>query len=129
MERLHAQHALGAVVLQVGAADEPVAPEQRQDVVAVDALVLALVDLDHVPEAEDALEERPVPDEVVERGEQERRRQRAARLGVRGDEHRRLAVLDLEPAQLPLRDERVRVRPDACGAAASAATSRRPPTR
>jgi hypothetical protein len=58
---------LGPVVLEVGAADEAVLPEQREHVVAVDPLGLALVDLDHVAEAEDALEERPVPDEVVER--------------------------------------------------------------
>ena len=62
-----AQHAFGAVGLQVGAAEEPVAGEQRQDVVAEDALVLALVDLDQVLEAEQPLEQRPVPDEVVER--------------------------------------------------------------
>ena len=44
--------------------------EERQDVVAVDPLGLAFVDLDHVPEAEDALEKGAIPDEVVERGEE-----------------------------------------------------------
>src|SRR5579884_1801453 len=73
VERLHAKRALRPVVLQVGAADEPVAQQQRQDVVAVHALVLALVDLDHVPKAEDALEKRAVPEEVVERREEDRR--------------------------------------------------------
>ena len=42
------QHALGAVGLQIGPPEEAVAGEQRQDVVAVDPLVLALVHLDHV---------------------------------------------------------------------------------
>ena len=117
MERLDAEDALGAVVLQVGAADEAVAPQQRQHVVAVHALVLALVDLDHVPEAEHALEVGAVPDEVVEGREEHRGRQRATRLDVGRDEHGRLAVRDLEPAQLAGLDERVGVRADARGAA------------
>ena len=75
----HAQDALGTVGLQVGATEEAVAGQERQHVVAVDALVLALVDLDHVAEAEHALEERPVPDEVVERADEHRRRRRARR--------------------------------------------------
>ena len=111
---------LGSVVLEVGAADEPVFPEQREHVVAVDPLGLALVDLDHVAEAEDALEERPVPDEVVERREEQRGRHASVRLDVGGHEHGRLAVLDLEPAELALGDERVGMRPDARGAAAQA---------
>src|SRR6266404_381715 len=78
MEGLDAQNALGAVVLQVGAPDEPVAAEEGEHVVAVDALVPALVDLDHVPEAEDPLEIGAVPDEIVERREQQRRRWRSA---------------------------------------------------
>ena len=52
MEAPHAQHAFRPVGLEVGTPDDPVAGEQRQDVVAVRALVLALVDLDHVAEAE-----------------------------------------------------------------------------
>ena len=47
---------------------------ERQHVVAVPALVLLLVDLDQVVEAEHAAGERPVPEEVVERGEEHRRR-------------------------------------------------------
>ena len=54
MERLHDERALGALGLEVGAADEAVAPQERQHVVAVDALVLPLVDLDQVVEAEHA---------------------------------------------------------------------------
>ncbi len=77
------QHALGAVGLQVGPAEEAVAGEQRQDVVAVHPLVLALVDLDHVPEAEQPLEQRPVPDEVVERADEHRRRRRRRRARCR----------------------------------------------
>src|SRR3954453_683390 len=55
VERLQDETALGAVVFQVGATDEPVAPQKRKDVVAVHAVRLPLVDLDHVPEAEDPL--------------------------------------------------------------------------
>ncbi len=72
MEAPHVEDALRAVRLEVGAADDPVAGEQGQHVVAVRALVLALVDLDHVAEAEEPLEQRPVPDEVVERAERGR---------------------------------------------------------
>ena len=79
-EAADAQHALRAVGLQVGAAEEAVACEERQHVVAVNALVLALVDLDHVLEAEEPLEQRPVPDQVVERADEHRRRGRAVEL-------------------------------------------------
>ena len=97
-EAADAQDALGTVGLQIGAPDEAVAGEQRQDVVAVHALVLALVHLDHVPEAEHALEQRPVPDEVVERADEHRRRGSAAELGA-GDVERRAAVAGLHLAQ------------------------------
>ena len=56
MEAAHVEDALRTVRLEVGAAQDPVAGEQRQDVVAVRALVLALVDLDHVAKAEEPLE-------------------------------------------------------------------------
>ena len=69
-EALDLQHAARAVRLQVGAADDAVADEQRQHVVAEHALVLALVDLDQVVEAEQAAQERPVPHQVVERAQQ-----------------------------------------------------------
>src|SRR5579872_1807756 len=55
-EGADAEHALGAVGLHVGAAEEAVARQQGQHVVAVDAFGLALVHLDHVPEPEQALE-------------------------------------------------------------------------
>src|SRR5262245_2150838 len=71
VEALEAEDALGAVGLQVAAADDPVPPQERQHVVAVHALVRALVDLDHVLEAEEAAQERAVPDEVVERAEED----------------------------------------------------------
>ena len=71
VERAHAQDALAAVGLQVGAPDEPVAVEEGQHVVAVFPLGAALVDLDHVAEAEDPLDEGPVPEHVVERAEQD----------------------------------------------------------
>ena len=79
----HAQHTLGAIRLQVGAAEKAVAGEQRQDVVPVDALGLALVDLDHMLEAEEPLEQRPVPHQVVERAHQHRRRRGAVELRLR----------------------------------------------
>ena len=101
VKRLDLQHAAGAVGLQVGAADEPVAEEQRQDVVAVDALVLALVHLDQVVEAEQPPEERPVPHQVVERAEEHRRSGGAVDLGAGGDEHRRPAVVDRDALERP----------------------------
>src|SRR3954470_614092 len=73
-EAANAQDPFGPVRLHVGAADEAVAGEERQDVVAVLPLVLALVDLDHVLEAEQALEQWAVPHEVVERADEHRRR-------------------------------------------------------
>ena len=80
VNRRDPQHTLGPIGLQVGAAEEPVTREQREDVVPVGALVLALVDLDHVPEAEEALEQRPVPHEVVEGAHEHRRRGSAVEL-------------------------------------------------
>ncbi len=77
-----------------------------KDVVAVRALVLALVHLDHVPEAEEALEQRPVPDEVVERADEHRWRGRAVELGVGKRVERRAAVVDVDLAQPAFRDER-----------------------
>ena len=126
-----------AVGLEVGAAEEPVAGEQRQHVVAVDALVLALVDLDHVPEAEEALEQRPVPDEVVERADEHRRRGVAVELDLRQDVERRPAVVDRRPrAAAPLRRARAGdgagapCRPSAASARGSPARSaRREPRR
>src|SRR6478736_808669 len=58
VEAPHEEHAFGAVGLEVGAADEAVAGEQREHVIAVLALVLALVDLDHMAEAEEPLQQR-----------------------------------------------------------------------
>jgi hypothetical protein len=68
------QHALCAVGLEIGAADDPVAREQRQHVVAVHPLVLALVDLDRVVEAEEPLQQRAIPEQVVEGAEEDGRR-------------------------------------------------------
>jgi hypothetical protein len=65
------EDAFRAIGLEVGPADETVADEEWEDVVAVRPLVLALVDLDHVPEAEDAFEQRPVPHDVVERRDED----------------------------------------------------------
>ena len=93
------QHALGAVGLEVGAADEPVAGEQRQHVVAVRALVLALVDLDHVAEAEEPLEEWAVPEQVVEGAEEHGRRRGAVELRLGVDVERRAVVVGVHLAQ------------------------------
>ena len=103
------QDAFGPVGLHVGSAEEPVAGEQRQDVVAVDPLVLALVHLDQMLEAEQPLEQRPVPDQVVERRQEHRRGGRPVELGGGEDVERRAAVVDLHLAQLPLGDERLEV--------------------
>ena len=51
--------------------DDPVADDERQHVVAVPPLGRRLVDLDQVPEPEHALGERPVPEQVVERREED----------------------------------------------------------
>src|SRR5919108_2687244 len=59
----HAQDARAAVGLEIGPADEPAPEEEGQHVVTERALVLALVDLDHVAESEQPLGERPVPEE------------------------------------------------------------------
>ena len=125
-----AQHARGAVGLQVGTTDEAVTGEERQHVVTVRALVLALVDLDDVPEAEQPLEQRPVPDEVVERADERRRRRRAVELLARQDVERRAAVVDLDLAQPALRDERVEVRLQAraCRPSSASARGSRPPS-
>ena len=119
MERLHAQHALGALVLQVGAADEAVAAEQRQHVVAVDALVLALVDLDHVLEAERCASRNARSQSRLSNGE------RSSAGGTAppgstpaGTSTGALPSSTVEPAQRAFGDERVGMRPDARGAAA-----------
>src|SRR5512146_2285790 len=93
------QDALAAVGLQVGPADEAVADEERQHVVAVHALVLAFVDLDQVVEAEEAADERTVPHQVVEGGEEDGRGRRAVELGPGRDVDGSAAVVDLEPAE------------------------------
>src|SRR3954452_6153442 len=66
-EALDLQHAVPPFGLEVGAPHEAVAHEQRQDVVAVHALVRPLVDLDQVLEAKEAAKEGTVPHQAVER--------------------------------------------------------------
>ncbi len=56
--------------LEVGAAHDPVAAQEREHVVAVLPLRSGLIDLDQVVEAEDPTRERAVPEQVVERGEE-----------------------------------------------------------
>ena len=86
-------------------------PEERQDVVAVDALVLALVDLDQVAEAEHALDERPVPEQVVERARGARRRSGLRRARRRPARRRCAAVVDRHARTRPAADECVDVGP------------------
>ena len=94
--------------LQVGPADDPVAAEEGEHVVAVPPLRRGLVDLDQVVEAEDPAREGPVPEEVVERGEQDGgRRGGQVELGVRGDEHVGAAVVHPQPPEVGLGDELV----------------------
>src|SRR6186713_2307518 len=70
-----------AVGLDVDPADDLRAVEQRQNVVAVDARVRRLVNLEAVLEAEQVLGLEAIPDQVVEGREQER----ARRPGVAAD--------------------------------------------
>ncbi len=109
VERVHAQRALGAVGLEVGAADDAVAPEERQHVVAVPALGLRLVDLDQVVEAEHAARERRGPRAGCRTGRAARPpTARPARASVpAGTSTGGAAVVDLEPLEQPVRDERV----------------------
>src|SRR5579864_6519905 len=101
VEGTNVEDSRGAIRLEVGAADDAVAGEQRQHVVAVRAFVLALVDLDHVAKAEDALEQRAIPDEVVERAEEDGWRWVAVELGFGVDVERRASVVGLHLAQEP----------------------------
>ena len=119
-EALDLEHAAGPVGLQVGAADEAVADEQRQHVVAVDPLVLALVDLDQVVEAEEPPQERPVPHQVVERAEEHRRGGRAVELGA-GARRR--------PAGRRRRPRRARASPSATSASTCGRTAFAPPSK
>ena len=83
----HVEHAHGArlaVDARLDPADEPVAEQERQDVVAPAPLLLRDVDLPDVVEAVQPAEEVAVPDERVERGEQ-RHAGQAAGLATAGD--------------------------------------------
>src|SRR5262245_43075643 len=100
VERLHHERSLGALGLEVGAADDAVSPDERQDVVAELPLVRALVHLDQVVELEDATRERPVPEEVVEGGDENcGRGPRRIEIGTGEDEHVGVAALDPEALQ------------------------------
>ena len=97
--------------LEVGAPDDPVAPEKGEDVVAVLPLRRGLVQLDHVLEAERARRELIAPEQVVERREEDGcARPRAVELDARLDDDRRTAVIDGDPLEPALGDEGVDVR-------------------
>src|SRR5262245_26377989 len=121
MERVDDERPLAPLGLQVRASHDAVAPEKRQDVVAELTLVGALVDLDDVLEAEDPACERTVPEQVVERGD-ERRRRRASRVEVCTGRHEHLgsSVLDPDTFGAAVGDERIRVGADTSNAAAHA---------
>src|SRR4029453_9638649 len=78
VERLDDERSLAPPGLQIRAPDDPVAPEEGQDVVAVAALRRRLVQLDHMLEAEYAPYRPVFPEQVVERGEEERGGRRGA---------------------------------------------------
>ena len=100
---------------------EAVADEQRQHVVAEDALVLALVDLDQVVEAEERGAGTADPTSGCRTGRGGRGGRGAVELGAGGDHDRRPAVVDLDALEPAGRDEGVDVRPDRARAAVEAA--------
>jgi len=57
--------------------------------------MLPLVDLDHVLEAEEALEQQAVPHEIVERADEHRRGRLPVELRAGQDVERRRTVVDL----------------------------------
>jgi hypothetical protein len=126
-EALDLEDPAAAVGLQIGAARKAVAEEEREHVVPVGPLVLALVHLDQVVEAEQAPQERPVPHQVVERAQENRRGGGTVDRGAGGDEHRRAAVLDGDALERAFVDERVDVRPDGPGAAGGGSARRSRP--
>src|SRR3954447_16586560 len=73
MGRVDAEEPGGAVGLEVDAGDERVAEQERQHVVAVDALGLGHVDLEPEADAEQALDAAALPQQVVEGAEQRAR--------------------------------------------------------
>ena len=122
MECLHTQHALLPVGLQVGAPDQAVTVEEREHVIPVDPLRLTFVDLDHVPEPEDTLDEGPVPEQVVERAEQHAAgRGLAVEHGVDRHDDRCAAVRDGHAPNEPVRGQAVDDRSHPAGAAREAA--------
>ena len=108
VEGAHDELAARSLRLEIGPPDDPVAAEQRQHVVPEATLVGRLVDLDQVVEAEHAARERPVPEQVVERGEEHRRgRRRPVELRARRHQHRWPAVVQVTPLEEAVRDERI----------------------
>ena len=108
----------GSLRLEVDAADDAIAPEERKHVVPVHTLGGLFEDLHDVVEVERAEQEPAIPDEVVE-GRQEDRGGGPRRVEVRtcGHEHRSAAVLDRNPLESSSGDELVRDRSDARRAA------------
>ena len=89
-----------AVGLEVDARDEPVAEQERQHVVAVDALGLRDVDLELEAEAEQALDAAALPQQVVERAEQRAGVDAARDAGVAVQVGGHVPALDLDREQL-----------------------------
>ena len=119
VQRLDDEAAVFPLGLEVGPADDAVAPEERQHVVAELPLGCRLVHLDQVVEAEDPSCERAIPEQVVEGGEQHGRgRARRVEIGAGRDEYVGVAVLDADTLEDAVVHERVDRRTDPCGAAA-----------
>src|SRR5262249_25976617 len=109
------------VGLHVGAPEQAVADEERQHVVAVHPLRRSLVDLDQMLEPEQPPDERPIPQQVVERREEDGEGGGAVEQGAGRHDDRRAAVIDLEAPEEASIDERVDMRLDAFAAAVEAA--------
>ncbi len=71
-----------AIGLQVETRHEPVAEQEREDIIAVLALVGRRVNLDPIVEVEQPLRARPLPDQRIERGQQRPRGDAAGPAGV-----------------------------------------------
>lgn len=111
MKRLDDERA-APLGLQIGAPDDPIAPDEGEHLVAVATLRCKLVHLDHVIEAEHARREPVAPKQVVERRlEDGDTGPWTVQLDARLNDDRRTAVLDGEPLELPFSDEGVDVRP------------------
>ena len=120
----HPEHPVLAVGLEVDPADDPVAEQEREHVVAVHPLRLGHVDLDPVEEVEELLGALALPDDRVERAEQRPRRHLPRQLGVAVQVCRLVPAVDLHREQLPVLDQLVDRDLDRCQPADGSCRSR-----